>query len=79
MSKRMSSFLPDTVAHVPLKLRIKFKFGISLGAGMQHWGLGPNKVCSSDDPGFRSCFSDSSLLLTHMWHVVLCRACFSSD
>ena len=24
---------------------------VTLGLGMQHWGLGPNKVCSNDDLG----------------------------
>ena len=29
---------------------------ITLGLGMPHWGLGPNKVCSNDDLGLTLTF-----------------------
>ena len=34
----------------PLKIFLSGNKGpMSLGLGMQHWGHGPNKVCSNDD------------------------------
>ena len=34
----------------PLKIFLSRTKGLmTLGLGMQHWGLGPNKICSDDD------------------------------
>ena len=33
----------------PLKIFPGTKGPMTLGLGMQYWGLGPNKVCSNDD------------------------------
>ena len=41
----------------PLKLFFSGTKGpMTLGLGMQHWGLGPNKICSDDDLGLTLIF-----------------------
>ena len=48
----------------PLKIFSGTKGPMTLGLGMQHWGLGPDKVCSNDDFGLTMAFvmSRSNLL-----------------
>ena len=41
----------------PLKIFFSGTKGpMTLGLGMQHWGLGPKKVCSNDDLGLTLTF-----------------------
>ena len=41
----------------PLKIFFsRTKGPVILGLGMQHWGLGPNKICSNDDHGLTLTF-----------------------
>ena len=41
----------------PLKIFFSETKGpMTLGLGIQHWGLGPNKVCSNDDLGLTLTF-----------------------
>ena len=40
----------------PLKIFSGTKGPMTLGLGMQHWGLGPNKVSSNDDLGLTLTF-----------------------
>ena len=48
----------------PLKIFSRTKGPMTLGLGMQHWGLWPNKDCSNDDLGLTLTFftARSSLL-----------------
>ena len=49
--------MPIYVKKNPLKIFFsRIKGPMTLGLGMQHLGLGPNKVCSNDDLGLTLTF-----------------------